>query len=137
MALIWSKKSTGMPIEIESGYSRDADRDPGFMSHCILDIDIYRNEPAIIKHSQKTDGEIFRGTRITLVVEGNWTTYKTHIMHYVQQLAIITPYAQIQLSYRCALKFVRLRRCNAIPCGPQAGLRGPTLAVEQEPSRSC
>lgn len=46
-------------------------------------------------HEKVANEEKWRGTRIDVVVEGNWTTYKTHIMHYFQQLAIITPYAQV------------------------------------------
>ena len=47
MALIWSKKSTGLPIEIQSAHSTDAGRTPAHVSRCILDIDIYRNQPQV------------------------------------------------------------------------------------------
>ncbi len=44
--------------------------------------------------------EKWRGTRIDVVVEGNWSTYKSYLMHYFQQLAIITPYAQMEFTFR-------------------------------------
>ncbi len=100
MALIWSKKSTGLPIEIRSAHSTDAGRTPSYVSRCILDIDIYRNEPAVKLHEKIPNEKQWRGSRIDVVVEGNWTTYKTHIMNYFQQLAIITPYAQMDFTFR-------------------------------------
>lgn len=94
MALIWSKKSTGMPIEITSAKSLDPSKPPAFVSHCVLDIDIYRNEPHVIKHTKTPNTDNWRGTKISVVVGGNWTTYRAKVLHYFQQLAIITPYAQ-------------------------------------------
>lgn len=100
MALIWSKKSTGLPIEVRSAHSTEASRAPSYVSRCILDIDIYRNEPAVKLHEKMANSQQWRGTRIDVVVEGNWSTYKTHIMTYFQQLAIITPYAQMDFTFR-------------------------------------
>ena len=100
MALIWSKKSTGLPIEVRSAHSTEASRAPSYVSRCILDIDIYRNEPAVKLHEKVANLQQWRGTRIDVVVEGNWSTYKTHIMTYFQQLAIITPYAQMDFTFR-------------------------------------
>lgn len=100
MALIWSKKSTGLPIEVRSAHSTEASRAPSYVSRCILDIDIYRNEPAVKLHEKVANPQQWRGTRIDVVVEGNWSTYKTHIMTYFQQLAIITPYAQMDFTFR-------------------------------------
>lgn len=100
MALIWSKKSTGMPIEITSAKSLDPSKPPAFVSHCVLDIDIYRNEPHVIKHTKTPNTDNWRGTKISVVVGGNWTTYRAKVLHYFQQLAIITPYAQFDFSYR-------------------------------------
>ena len=39
-ALIWSKKSTGLPIEVESACSQDTAKAPKFVTFCKLDIDI-------------------------------------------------------------------------------------------------
>jgi DNA topoisomerase VI B subunit len=100
MALIWSKKSTGLPIEIRSAHSTDPGRSPSYVSRCILDIDIYRNEPSVKLHEKVANEKQWRGTRIDVVVEGNWTTYKSYIMNYFQQLAIITPYAQMDFTFR-------------------------------------
>lgn len=101
MALIWAKKSTGMPIEVKSAHRRTSDAIPGTVSYCKLDIDIYKNEPNVLIHKKSPNTEAWKGTEITVVIGGNWTTYKSRIIQYLQQLAIITPYAQLELKYDC------------------------------------
>jgi len=89
-----------MPITITSAKSTDPSRPPSFISQCVLDIDIYRNEPHVIEHTKQANTEKWRGTKIEVVVGGLWTTYRATIIKYFQQLAIITPYAQFDFSYR-------------------------------------
>lgn len=50
MALIWSKKSTGLPINIKTGYCEKTTQNPIKISNVILDINIHTNEPNIIKY---------------------------------------------------------------------------------------
>ncbi|CAM9687130.1 unnamed protein product, partial [Pylaiella littoralis] len=99
MALIWSKKSTGLPIQVISGCSKDLKDTPGFLTKCVLDIDIYKNRPSVHEHVKLPNPEGWRGTEITVCVSGNWPTYKSRVLQYLQQLAIITPYAQLELEY--------------------------------------
>jgi len=132
MALIWSKKSTGLPIEVRSAHSTETSRAPGYVSRCILDIDIYRNEPAVKLHEKVANPQQWRGTRIDVVVEGNWSTYKTHIMTYFQQLAIITPYAKMDFTFRALSNAARevvtqyARRSEQMP--------SPAQEVKHHPS---
>jgi hypothetical protein len=100
MALIWSKKSTGFPIKIITSH-RPAPSSGGGgpplsaannskVSTCTLDIDIYKNEPVILEHSQRSNNNTappWIGTKMELVIMGNWTTYKARILSYLQQLA--------------------------------------------------
>jgi DNA topoisomerase VI B subunit len=110
MALIWSKKSTGLPIVIRSAHSTDPRRAPAHSSHYTLDIDIHRNEPNVRQVEKRPAptaaagggaAPIVRGSTVSLTIGGNWTTYKSKIIRYLEQLAIITPYAQLDLSYEC------------------------------------
>lgn len=89
MALIWSKMSTGLPIEISS-----AMKGQNFVSFCRLDIDIHRNIPHIHLHEKRENKDRWHGAEIQVVIEGNWTTYRSKILHYMRQMAVITPYAQ-------------------------------------------
>lgn len=100
MALIWSKKSTGMPIKVTTSHrSKAGAAMPAKMSTCVLDIDIYKNCPRIIEHKQKSNSEQWLGTEMELLIAGNWTTYKSRVVQYLQQLAIITPYAKLEMTY--------------------------------------
>jgi DNA topoisomerase VI B subunit len=140
MALIWAKKSTGMPIEVTTAHGppwqqqrknesvasssssassassnfsasqtlsvsqpsntpRHLESVPAKISRCILDIDIHKNEPNIIKHEQSDNEDQWVGTEISVTISGAWSTYKARIMSYFQQLAVITPYAELTLEY--------------------------------------
>ena len=57
MALIWAKKSTGMPIEVRSAHAKTAASKPQSVSHCVLDIDIHKNQPAIQTHTKSSNAE--------------------------------------------------------------------------------
>ncbi|KAL3938206.1 MAG: hypothetical protein SGARI_001832, partial [Bacillariaceae sp.] len=101
MALIWSKKSTGVPIRITTAHRPKATSPtPKQVSTCVLDIDITNNRPHTLEHTRKTNsGTPWIGTELELLIAGNWTTYKSRVVQYLQQLAIITPYAQLELTY--------------------------------------
>ena len=104
MALIWSKKSTGVPIRVTTSHNTsrsDAARPYGsHVSRCVLDIDIYKNRPRVLEHTKRTNSEGWVGTEFEVLIGGNWTTYKSRIVQYLLQLAIITPYASLELHYK-------------------------------------
>lgn len=103
MALIWAKKSSGQPIRVTTAHRPTVTCvSPDEVSSCVLDIDIYKNEPRILEHEyfENDQNEPFIGTEVQVLIAGNWTTYKSRIVQYLQQLAIITPYAALQLQYK-------------------------------------
>ncbi|KAK9273066.1 hypothetical protein L1049_017873 [Liquidambar formosana] len=59
MALIWSKMSTGLPIEILSSMESQ-----NYTSFCRLDIDIHRNIPHIHLHEKRDNKERWHGAEI-------------------------------------------------------------------------
>ena len=99
MALIYSKKSTGLPIAIQTAHRLATDEVPGTITQCILDIDIAKNQPKVMWHTQTKNKNSFTGTQLQVWIAGNWTTYRARIAQYFQQLAIITPYAVLELQY--------------------------------------
>jgi DNA topoisomerase VI subunit B len=103
MALIWAKKSSGQPIRITSAHRPEGGPPPSHYSSSVLDIDIYKNAPKIIHHDlilNAPDAPIV-GTTVQVLIAGNWATYKSRIVQYLQQLAVITPYAVLELRYDC------------------------------------
>ncbi|KAK1259723.1 DNA topoisomerase 6 subunit B [Acorus gramineus] len=118
MALIWSKMSTGLPIEISSSM-----RSQNYISFCRLDIDIHRNIPHIHLHEKRDNKEKWHGAEIQVIIEGNWTTYRSKILHYMRQMAVITPYAQFLFKFvsEAADKNVTIRfsrRTDVLPPVP-------------------
>jgi DNA topoisomerase VI subunit B len=131
MALIWAKKSTGMPIEVKTAYCKEIDSFAPSVTYCKLDIDIMRNEPKVLMHyatpnngrtrrlgqeeeeeeadASGSDVEMAEGstpaprpwvgTEISVIIEGNWLTYSKYIRKYFEELAVVTPYAALSLSY--------------------------------------
>ena len=158
MALIWSKQSTGLPVEVRSATGPDK-----LLSVCVLDIDIRQNEPktklfeqartcalpalrmrASLRSATPTPSVLpasstpsalsapsapcarspqpprpprpphsarppppplqvpntsrVQGTEISFVVGGNWSKYRSYIVRYMRQIAVITPYARFKLS---------------------------------------
>jgi DNA topoisomerase VI B subunit len=118
MALVWAKKSTGLPIEVTSATSTAQP-----MSFCRLDIDIHKNQPRVLVHERRANPDQWRGTEIAVVIAGNWSSYKAKIINYLRQLAIITPYAQFLFRYTSpsdksfAIKFAR--RTDQMPPVPK------------------
>ncbi|MCH98446.1 DNA topoisomerase 6 subunit B, partial [Trifolium medium] len=116
MALIWSKMSTGLPIEISSSMKKQ-----NYITFCRLDIDIHKNIPHVHLHEKRENKQHWHGAEIQVVIEGNWTTYRSKILHYMRQMAVITPYAQFQFKFvsdapeyqECHCKVFSQNRCNA------------------------
>nr|ADE75679.1 unknown [Picea sitchensis] len=94
MALIWSKMSTGLPIDIYSGM-----KGQNYLSFCRLDIDIHKNIPHVHVHEKRDNNDKWNGAEIQVTIEGNWTTYRSKIIQYMRQMAVITPYAQLLFRY--------------------------------------
>ncbi|XP_047317906.1 DNA topoisomerase 6 subunit B [Impatiens glandulifera] len=118
MALIWSKMSTGLPIEISS-----AMKGQNFVTLCKLDIDIHRNIPHIHLHEKRSNKDKWHGAEIQVVIEGNWTTYRSKILHYMRQMAVITPYSQFLFKFisdtsdkNVTIRFAR--RTDVMPPAP-------------------
>ncbi|KAL3347748.1 hypothetical protein AABB24_021417 [Solanum stoloniferum] len=86
--------STGLPIEITSSMNSQ-----NYTSFCRLDIDIHKNVPHIHIHEKGENKERWHGAEIQIVIEGNWTTYRSKILHYMRQMAVITPYAQFLFQF--------------------------------------
>lgn len=117
MALIWSKKSSGLPITIRTAYSTSPSVRPSHVSTIVLDMDIRKNEPRIlskkdmsmstflrntnpldISSSSDTEGWS-RGVDMTVTIAGSWSTTRSRVLQYFQQLAVITPYAHLCLQF--------------------------------------
>lgn len=70
------------------------------LSICVLDIDIKENKPNIKLHEQIENSSGWRGSELSLTVGGSWSSYRSFIVRYLRQMAVITPYAHFRLSVK-------------------------------------
>lgn len=119
MALIWSKMSTGLPIEV-----RSARKGSPTISYYKLDIDIHRNEPAV--HTVRLDPNPakWRGSELSVTILGDWKYYRSKILAYLRQIAVITPYAAFGCVFtsedpKASLALTFARRTDVMPPCPQ------------------
>ncbi|PWA94800.1 DNA topoisomerase 6 subunit B [Artemisia annua] len=74
-ALIWAQMRTGEPVKIST-----STKGQSYTSVCELSINIEENIPVIKNHVKALDKEPWHGTEIELVIEGNWSSYRSKIL---------------------------------------------------------
>lgn len=72
MALIWSKKSSGLPITVTTAHSITPGVFASKITTIVLDIDIHKNEPRIISRTEKPNIENWRGCEIKVTISGTF-----------------------------------------------------------------
>jgi DNA topoisomerase-6 subunit B len=97
----------------------------------VLDIDIQKNEPKIISTKSESNPTNWHGLEIGLTILGNFSNCRSKVLQYFQQLAVITPYANFALDFKCIrdpkksfnVKFTR--RSEQMPVPPAETLPHP------------
>lgn len=119
MALIWSKMSTGLPIEV-----RSAIRKQTYIAYYKLDIDIHKNEPHVHVHKEELNPQKWHGAELSVTILGNWQYYRAKVLRYMRQIAVITPYAQFSFHYKAedeknSVNITFVRRTEKMPPPPK------------------
>lgn len=120
MALIWSKMSTGLPIEIYSARVGSTTK-----SYYKLDIDIRKNLPNVHESKLLPNEDSWHGAELRLTISGNWQYYRAKVLKYLQQIAVITPYAEFKFEFKGddeknAFQTTFDRRTSVMPPPPAA-----------------
>lgn len=126
MALIWSKMSTGLPIEIYS-----ARKGSKVKSYYKLDIDIRKNLPNVHESKQLSNEDGWHGAELSVIISGHWQYYRAKVLKYLQQIAVITPYAQFKFNFqgegeKNAFETTFERRTSVMPPPPAATKHHPS-----------
>ena len=90
-----SKMSTGLPVTVTT-----ARVGQDFISRYVLDIDIHKNQPNIHSEEKLPNPDKWHGAELSVTIEGAWSSYRSRILKYLRQLAVITPYAAFH--FQCA-----------------------------------
>lgn len=74
---------------------------------------------------KESNTEDFQGAKLAVTILGNWQYYRSKILKYLRQIAVITPYAQFSFTYKAAeeknnVRIDFLRRTDKMPPVPQA-----------------
>lgn len=126
MALIWSKMSTGLPIEIYS--ARPGSRTKSYYK---LDIDIRQNLPNVHECAELPNEDGWHGAELSVTISGTAMYYRAKILKYLQQIAVITPYAEFSFDFkgedeRNSFKTTFERRTSVMPPAPEATKHHPS-----------
>ena len=58
-----------------------------------------RNQPNVHEVKKLPNGGSWQGAQLTLVIAGQWQHYRTRILKYLRQIAVITPYLRSTFKY--------------------------------------
>ncbi|KSW11897.1 DNA topoisomerase VI [Pyrodictium occultum] len=90
IAILYGQIKTGEPVEVYTapiGSSR--------IYFFRLKIDIERNKPIVLARGEYPNPSGWHGTRVSVVVEGDWPRARQRIHEYIRRTAIAAPYANI------------------------------------------
>lgn len=87
-SVLYSQLTTGKPVKITTS--------TGEKTHVFeLMIDVAKNEPRIVSHTEQDNPEKWHGVEVEMDVEGRYTEGAQSIPEYIKQTAIANPYAKI------------------------------------------
>jgi DNA topoisomerase-6 subunit B len=90
MAFLFGQITTSEPLQVVSA--------PAGGEHIfdvVLRQDIEENKPELVKWERRKNREKQHGCTLEFTLEGNWRSAKRYIIEYIEQTALITPYASL------------------------------------------
>ncbi len=90
MAILYGQVTTGKPVIVITKPIRSK-----YRWLFKIRIDIKKNRPIILHKESWKDENGEHGTKVSIVIEGDWFKAKSRIHEYVKRTAIATPYAEI------------------------------------------
>ena len=126
MVLIWSQMRVAQPMEVKSCLQGQE-----FISFYRFNIDLHKNAPLVREHKKLKNPGNWRGTEISVVIEGNFASYKSKLLRYLKLIAIITPYATFDFRFvaeddRNSMHHIFSRRTDKMPDPPKEAKHHPS-----------
>jgi DNA topoisomerase-6 subunit B len=92
MAVLYAQMTTGKPVEVITSK-------PGlkFIYQFKIRIDVKKNEPVVLERGAIRKNRDWHGTRVSLVIDGDWSRARSRVLEYITRTAVATPYANIVL----------------------------------------
>lgn len=89
-AVLYGQMTAGKPVEV---ISSAVSSEYVYMKR--LYIDTRKNEPRVVEEGQWRKRGNWHGTRVSIVLEGDWSRARSKILEYIRRTAVIAPYAEI------------------------------------------
>lgn len=102
-AVLYAQMTTGTPVEVWTSPIGD-DK----MYYFKIRINIKKNQPEILDKNVKLANG-WHGTRVTLVIEGDWGRARSKVLEYIRRTHVICPYTEFYVRYPEDSKFRILR----------------------------
>jgi DNA topoisomerase-6 subunit B len=97
MVLIYSQSTIRVPFEVKSRVAISKSKANEYTSHYKLFIDIVKNAPEVVeekKYTGRSKNQLKgHGTEVSVCFAGTWSRSKRYINEYIEEMAVITPYA--------------------------------------------
>ncbi len=90
MAFLFGQITTSEPLQVLS-----APINGDHIFDVVLRQDIEENKPELVKWERRKNREKKHGCTLEFTLEGNWRSAKRYIIDYIEQTALITPYASL------------------------------------------
>lgn len=119
MVVLYAQMTTGQPIKVRTSTKRSK-----FIYEYEILINVEKNIPIVRSLKVIRNDLRWHGTRVELVIRGNWSQAKKRVEEYIRRTALIAPYANILFEAPdLMLKFER--KVDKLPPVPVVGKPHP------------
>lgn len=113
MAFLFGQITTSEPLQVVS-----APIEGDHIFDVVLRQDIEENKPELVKWERRKNREKKHGCTLEFTLEGNWRSAKRYIIDYIEQTALITPYASLTFTEPDGTVHKFKRSVKALPPPP-------------------
>jgi len=115
MAFLFGQITTSEPLRVTS-----APVGGDHVFEVLLRQDIEENKPELMKWERRKNRNDEHGCTLEFTLEGNWRTAKRYILDYIEQTALITPYANLTFTEPDGTVHKYKRTVKSLPSPPQS-----------------
>jgi len=115
MAFLFGQITTSEPLHVTS-----APVGGDHVFEVLLRQDIEENKPELMKWERRKNRNDEHGCTLEFTLEGNWRTAKRYILDYIEQTALITPYANLTFTEPDGTVHKYKRTVKSLPAPPQS-----------------
>lgn len=113
MAFLFGQITTSQPLHVTS-----APIEGEHIFEVVLRQDIEENKPELVKWERSKNRDNKHGCTLEFTLEGNWRHAKRYILEYIEQTALITPYAHLKFTEPDGTVHEYKRSVKALPPPP-------------------